>query len=262
MGFLHESMKQRLVARGALNFRTYADLMLSHQNRTWDAKSMWNQVQRMPAGPAVVITPWNAPFMLSTWKLAPALAAGNSVVHKPSRVVAAFGRAAGRAHHRGRLPAWCLQPGAGHRGGGGCRAGGRPSGAAHHLHRVAGDRPPHRTGRGGQHRSVHRGAGRQRPLPSVRRRRPRRRRPPSGMAVRRLRPGVPSRDPPTGGSLNPRRVPRAVPAPRRRPRARRPPRPPPPTSLPWPTPTTATESTASSNGRRQQAMSSCGAATR
>ena len=84
MGFLHESMKQRLVARGALNFRTYADLILSHENRTWDAKSMRNQVQRMPAGPAVVITPWNAPFMLSTWKLAPALAAGNSVIHKPA----------------------------------------------------------------------------------------------------------------------------------------------------------------------------------
>ncbi len=84
MGFLYESMKQRLVARGALNFRTYADLIIEHQNRTWDAKSMRNQVQRMPAGPAVVITPWNAPFMLSTWKLAPALAAGNSVIHKPA----------------------------------------------------------------------------------------------------------------------------------------------------------------------------------
>ena len=84
MGFLLESMRERLVARGALNFRTYADLITSHENRTWDAKSMWNQVQRMPAGPAVVITPWNAPFMLSTWKLAPALAAGNSVIHKPA----------------------------------------------------------------------------------------------------------------------------------------------------------------------------------
>ena len=41
-------------------------------------------VQRMPAGPAVVITPWNAPFMLATWKVAPALAAGNSVVLKPA----------------------------------------------------------------------------------------------------------------------------------------------------------------------------------
>ncbi|MCY3911310.1 MAG: aldehyde dehydrogenase, partial [bacterium] len=84
MGFLYESMKQRLVARGALNFRTYANLITEHENRTWDAKSMRNQVQRMPAGPAVVITPWNAPFMLSTWKLAPALAAGNSVIHKPA----------------------------------------------------------------------------------------------------------------------------------------------------------------------------------
>jgi betaine-aldehyde dehydrogenase/5-carboxymethyl-2-hydroxymuconic-semialdehyde dehydrogenase len=38
----------------------------------------------MPAGPTVVITPWNAPFMLSTWKCAPALAAGNTVVLKPA----------------------------------------------------------------------------------------------------------------------------------------------------------------------------------
>ena len=38
----------------------------------------------MPAGPTAVITPWNAPFMLSTWKCAPALAAGNTVVLKPA----------------------------------------------------------------------------------------------------------------------------------------------------------------------------------
>ena len=84
MGFMYESMKNRLVARGAVNFRLYADLIVAHEERTWDAKNMRNLVQRMPAGPAVVITPWNAPFMLSTWKLAPALAAGNSVIHKPA----------------------------------------------------------------------------------------------------------------------------------------------------------------------------------
>jgi betaine-aldehyde dehydrogenase/5-carboxymethyl-2-hydroxymuconic-semialdehyde dehydrogenase len=38
----------------------------------------------MPAGPAVVVTPWNAPFMLATWKVAPALAAGCTVVLKPA----------------------------------------------------------------------------------------------------------------------------------------------------------------------------------
>ena len=84
MGFMYESMKQRLVARGAINFRLYADLIVEHVERSWEAKNMSNVVQRMPAGPAVVITPWNAPFMLSTWKIAPALAAGNSIIHKPA----------------------------------------------------------------------------------------------------------------------------------------------------------------------------------
>ena len=84
MGFLEESMKLRLVGRGATNFRLYADLIVAHEERHWDAKGMDNRVLRRPAGPAVVITPWNAPFMLSTWKLAPALAAGNSVIHKPA----------------------------------------------------------------------------------------------------------------------------------------------------------------------------------
>jgi betaine-aldehyde dehydrogenase/5-carboxymethyl-2-hydroxymuconic-semialdehyde dehydrogenase len=84
MAFLYRSMRERLVARGALNFRLYADLVEQHEERVWDGKGMRNVVQRMPAGPAVIITPWNAPFMLSTWKLAPALAAGNSVIHKPA----------------------------------------------------------------------------------------------------------------------------------------------------------------------------------
>ena len=84
MGFLEASMRQRLVGRGAANFRLYADLIVAHEERHWPAKDMDNRVVRMPAGPAVVITPWNAPFMLSTWKLAPALAAGNTVIHKPA----------------------------------------------------------------------------------------------------------------------------------------------------------------------------------
>lgn len=84
MAFLHESMKVRLVARGATNFRLYADLAIQHQERTWDGRGGAHVVQSMPAGPAVIITPWNAPFMLSTWKISPALAAGNSVILKPA----------------------------------------------------------------------------------------------------------------------------------------------------------------------------------
>ena len=43
-----------------------------------------NYTMRQPIGPVGVITPWNTPFMLSTWKIAPALAAGCTVVHKPA----------------------------------------------------------------------------------------------------------------------------------------------------------------------------------
>jgi len=84
MAFLFESMDLRLVPRGAANFRNYADLAVEHEERVWNSKGTLNRVVRMPAGPAVIITPWNAPFMLSTWKCAPALAAGNTVILKPA----------------------------------------------------------------------------------------------------------------------------------------------------------------------------------
>ncbi len=84
MAMLLESLKLRLVPRGALNFRNYADLASEHEERVWSSKGTANRVVRMPAGPAVIITPWNAPFMLSTWKCSPALAAGNPVILKPA----------------------------------------------------------------------------------------------------------------------------------------------------------------------------------
>jgi acyl-CoA reductase-like NAD-dependent aldehyde dehydrogenase len=84
MAMLLRSLRARVIARGALNVRNYADLALAHEERDWHSRGTWNRVQRMPAGPAAVITPWNAPFMLSTWKIAPALAAGCPVVLKPA----------------------------------------------------------------------------------------------------------------------------------------------------------------------------------
>ena len=84
MAMLHESLRLRVIGRGARNYRSYAELAAAYEERTWDSKGTHNRVIRMPAGPAVVITPWNAPFMLSTWKTAPALAAGCTVVLKPA----------------------------------------------------------------------------------------------------------------------------------------------------------------------------------
>ncbi|MDO8364708.1 MAG: aldehyde dehydrogenase [Actinomycetota bacterium] len=84
MAMLEESLRLRVLARGARNFRAYADLAVQYEERSWSSNGTANRVLRMPAGPTVVITPWNAPFMLSTWKCAPALAAGNTVVLKPA----------------------------------------------------------------------------------------------------------------------------------------------------------------------------------
>ncbi|MBZ9750282.1 5-carboxymethyl-2-hydroxymuconate semialdehyde dehydrogenase [Deinococcus sp. HMF7604] len=71
--------------RGAENFRFYADRAPSAQDgQSLPAPGFINYTLRQPIGPVGVITPWNTPFMLSTWKIAPALAAGCTVVHKPA----------------------------------------------------------------------------------------------------------------------------------------------------------------------------------
>jgi 5-carboxymethyl-2-hydroxymuconic-semialdehyde dehydrogenase len=84
MAMLLRSLRARVIGRGARNYRAYADLAVAYEERDWRSSGTWNRVQRMPAGPVAVITPWNAPFMLSTWKTAPALAAGCTVVLKPA----------------------------------------------------------------------------------------------------------------------------------------------------------------------------------
>ena len=71
--------------RGAENFRFYADRVEQARNgRAMPTETHLNYSLRQPLGPVGVITPWNTPFMLSTWKIAPALAAGCTIVHKPA----------------------------------------------------------------------------------------------------------------------------------------------------------------------------------
>ncbi len=71
--------------RGAENFRFFADKAPeARDGQTLYAPGQMNVTSRRPIGPVGVITPWNTPFMLSTWKIAPALAAGCTVVQKPA----------------------------------------------------------------------------------------------------------------------------------------------------------------------------------
>ncbi|WP_322766830.1 5-carboxymethyl-2-hydroxymuconate semialdehyde dehydrogenase [Frankia sp. Cr1] len=71
--------------RAAENFRFFADLIGSlHENAYRVGSTQLNYVVRKPRGVAGLITPWNTPFMLESWKLAPALASGATVVLKPA----------------------------------------------------------------------------------------------------------------------------------------------------------------------------------
>jgi len=77
------------IPRGAANFRAYADLALARASEcfemgTPDGRGALNYTVHKPVGVVAVIAPWNLPFLLLTWKVAPALVCGNTVVAKPS----------------------------------------------------------------------------------------------------------------------------------------------------------------------------------
>jgi aminomuconate-semialdehyde/2-hydroxymuconate-6-semialdehyde dehydrogenase len=77
------------VPRGAANFSAFADQMLAYSTETFrsptpDGKGALNYSIRVPRGVIAVVCPWNLPLLLMTWKVAPALASGNTVVVKPS----------------------------------------------------------------------------------------------------------------------------------------------------------------------------------
>ncbi|MFF5981800.1 aldehyde dehydrogenase [Streptomyces olindensis] len=83
-GALLRSHRRGVMPRVAHNFRFFADWLLTLEHEDFDTRGHTNHVSWDPAGPCVLITPWNAPLMLATWKVAPALAAGNTVVLKPA----------------------------------------------------------------------------------------------------------------------------------------------------------------------------------
>ena len=96
---------KKAALRGAANFRYFADKVIDAPNglSTPDTHHV-NFTMRQPIGPVGVITPWNAPFMLSTWKIAPALAAGCTVVHKPAEDSPVTAQILSRIAHNAGLP--------------------------------------------------------------------------------------------------------------------------------------------------------------
>ena len=107
---------KKAAIRGAANFRYFADKVIDAPNglSTPDTNHL-NFTVKQPIGPVGVITPWNTPFMLTTWKVAPALAAGCTVVHKPAELSPITATLLCQIAHEAGLPAgvWNLVHGFG-----------------------------------------------------------------------------------------------------------------------------------------------------
>ena len=82
-GVLLSRMRHGVVPRAMLNISWFAEHALTLQDQPIDTEQAHHIVRHDPAGVVVIITPWNAPLMLSTWKLGPALASGNTCILKP-----------------------------------------------------------------------------------------------------------------------------------------------------------------------------------
>jgi len=97
------------IPRAAANFRVFADAVKmagleSFQTETADGKSALNYAIRKPLGVVGIITPWNLPLLLLTWKVAPALACGNTVVVKPSEETPATATLLAEVMHQAGIP--------------------------------------------------------------------------------------------------------------------------------------------------------------
>lgn len=98
------------IPRGAANFKVFADVIKnvpteSFMMETPDGKGAMNYALRVPKGVIAVISPWNLPLLLMTWKVGPALACGNTVVVKPSEETPATTALLGEVMNEAGIPA-------------------------------------------------------------------------------------------------------------------------------------------------------------
>jgi len=98
------------IPRGAANFKAFSETLANHPTEgfmldTPDGKGAMNVGHRVPKGVIAVISPWNLPLLLMTWKVGPALACGNAVVVKPSEETPATATLLGEVMNECGIPA-------------------------------------------------------------------------------------------------------------------------------------------------------------
>jgi 5-carboxymethyl-2-hydroxymuconic-semialdehyde dehydrogenase len=107
-GVLHSRMRHGVGPRAVQNIAFFAEHALTLQDKRIETEQATHLVRHDPAGVVAIITPWNAPLMLTTWKLGPALAAGNTVVVKPPEWAPLTCSLLADAAHAAGLPAGVL----------------------------------------------------------------------------------------------------------------------------------------------------------
>ncbi|MGE3744807.1 MAG: 2-hydroxymuconic semialdehyde dehydrogenase [Sphingomonadaceae bacterium] len=98
------------IPRGAANFRVFANMIrMAHgeiyESPTPDGAGALNYTMRRPLGVVGIISPWNLPLLLFTWKVAPALACGNAIIAKPSEETPGTASLLAEVMHEAGLPA-------------------------------------------------------------------------------------------------------------------------------------------------------------
>jgi aminomuconate-semialdehyde/2-hydroxymuconate-6-semialdehyde dehydrogenase len=97
--------RQMDIPRAIENFRFFAGAILHQQEKAFQSsEEIFNYTRREPMGVAGLISPWNLPLYLLTWKIAPALAAGNTAVAKPSELTSATAQLLGQVFAEVGLP--------------------------------------------------------------------------------------------------------------------------------------------------------------
>ncbi|MGB0653471.1 MAG: aldehyde dehydrogenase [Thermoplasmatota archaeon] len=94
------------IPRAVRNFRFFAEYAREHGKggETWEMETGTNVLHRRPVGVVGLVTPWNLPLYLLSWKVAPALAMGNAVVAKPSELTPQTATALARIAREAGLP--------------------------------------------------------------------------------------------------------------------------------------------------------------
>jgi aminomuconate-semialdehyde/2-hydroxymuconate-6-semialdehyde dehydrogenase len=78
----HSRRYAKSCAKPSVSLPIGQSMILHHE--VWETRGHTNNISWDPSGVAALITPWNAPLMLATWKIGPSLAAGDTVVLKPA----------------------------------------------------------------------------------------------------------------------------------------------------------------------------------